>query len=320
MTANATSDRNLIIVYGENWSQKDCIANKDIMLAIFAKDYTYVDSLEDKSLWTSQLRRFDKKHQYQLSKMSTEGARDKWSRIELANLKGVIGYFGDKLCKSVGSPNNDMRMLKTAYFTMMQDSVKAKNAQNAIANDLARPANAPGASGTHPVSTIRYPSVSQDSSDDEEVADKEQISEPRTTPPGQTTLDKHLLSVPFPASLSAKSEEVPVTRSYSDPEDARDYSEIETVMVTSSEDEEPATKQRKPKESTERLLLRFRPMCLHRCRVRCGWVTYKLQKGLFTIYPCYAPLEFTRNIIRSLQEFQQGSLNRIRESQQITSD
>ena len=112
-----SKDRDLIIAFGENWSQKDCIANKDALMQIF-KTREDFEGLNDKSAWIESLKKADRQHKGKLSKCGSESTRDKWARAEQANLKGIVGYFCDKLCAAKGSHNGDMRDLKAAYFSI----------------------------------------------------------------------------------------------------------------------------------------------------------------------------------------------------------
>ncbi len=165
-------DRSLTVVHGEHFSQRDCITNRQLLAALF-KDKAILDSLEEKTSWVSALLEMDKEFHCKLSKHSTDGQRKAWADIEIGNIKGLYKYFSEKLCKSTGSPNTELRELKKCYFELFPTVLStAERSDTSVgggapgaSTSASSSASAPGAStsgAAMSTTDMEYPSGSED--------------------------------------------------------------------------------------------------------------------------------------------------------------
>ena len=155
-----SAERTLVVVTGENYSQRDVIANKRTLLAIYATENTLTSLLEEKARWSKAIRDMDNDNGGKLSKSSSAG-QTKWANTEVANLIGIHNYFRQKLCKTKGSYNEDVGEVKRVFFNMAQGSAVAVSpaGEAALADEAASCSGiAGGPSPCRELMCLNYPS------------------------------------------------------------------------------------------------------------------------------------------------------------------
>ena len=143
LRADAGEDRSLVICHGEVFAQRDVLTNKSAITTILTGNgdvrnvIELLDSLDtNKNVWVDAFRNIDRCEAFRLSDATSEDGKKRWARTEHNNLKGVISYFKNKLCKvSRTSHNSDMRDLKSCYFAAFPEAVRPSNMMLAEHND-----------------------------------------------------------------------------------------------------------------------------------------------------------------------------------------
>ena len=210
-----TSDKNLMVIHGENFSQRDCCSNSSIMTCLFTAKFDPLDTtLSCGTTWIQAFKQFDRNHNGKLSKCNGESTRNGWAKAEHYNLRGVVQYFGSKLAKNKGSHNDQIKDLKLAFFDMPSNQQEA--AEVTVIEVAA--ATTPRAALTG----LAYP----------EESDMEEGGDLIATRKGQQKLDGHLVVVPFPSVLSPANSEVSAV-----PLAKPSPSSSEVVVLSDSEDD-----------------------------------------------------------------------------------
>ncbi len=119
--ANDPHDKALTVTHTVNYSQRDCISNKTVLMAIMSQKETADSLVAEEKLWVSAFKSYDSDYKHALSNSNSEAGRVRWAKTEYGNMKGVWNYFKEKLCRAQTSPNGDMQDLKIRFFEVFGD-------------------------------------------------------------------------------------------------------------------------------------------------------------------------------------------------------